>query len=111
MIWAWMETSRAEIGSSATISFGRSAMARAMPLATQLGQVHALEKHVSGGDRQQLGDQTTERRFPASGFAHQADGLARINLKADPLDRLDTGTQAGREMLDNFLGPQQRCPL
>jgi hypothetical protein len=31
-IWAWIETSRAETGSSATISFGRSASARATPM-------------------------------------------------------------------------------
>ena len=32
MICAWMETSSAEIGSSATISFGRSARALAIPI-------------------------------------------------------------------------------
>ena len=32
MIWAWIETSRAETGSSAMISFGRSARALAIPI-------------------------------------------------------------------------------
>ena len=32
MICAWIETSRAETGSSATISFGFSAIARAIPI-------------------------------------------------------------------------------
>jgi hypothetical protein len=32
MIWAWIETSSAETGSSAMISFGRSASARAIPI-------------------------------------------------------------------------------
>jgi hypothetical protein len=30
--WAWIDTSSAETGSSATISFGRSASVRAMPM-------------------------------------------------------------------------------
>ena len=32
MIWAWIETSRAETGSSATMNFGSTASARAMPM-------------------------------------------------------------------------------
>ena len=32
MTCAWIETSSAETGSSQTISFGRSAIARAMPM-------------------------------------------------------------------------------
>ena len=32
MIWAWMETSRALIGSSATMNSGLSASERAMPM-------------------------------------------------------------------------------
>ena len=32
MIWAWIETSSAETGSSATISFGFSESARAIPI-------------------------------------------------------------------------------
>ena len=32
MIWAWIETSSAETGSSQTISLGRSAIALAIPI-------------------------------------------------------------------------------
>ena len=32
MTWAWIDTSRAETGSSQTMSLGRSASARAMPM-------------------------------------------------------------------------------
>jgi hypothetical protein len=32
MTWAWMDTSRADTGSSATISFGLTARARAIPI-------------------------------------------------------------------------------
>ena len=80
-------------------------------LATQLGQIDALEEDVSGGDRQQLGNQPAKRRLPAPRLADQADGLAGIDLKVDPLDRFHTGAQAGGEMLDDFLGSKQRRPV
>ena len=49
MIWAWMETSRAEMGSSQTMKLGFSARARAMPMRWRMAEpvleVTDLKKH------------------------------------------------------------------
>ena len=49
MIWAWIETSSAEIGSSQTMKSGEVASARAMPIALALAAGELVRIAVAKG--------------------------------------------------------------
>src|SRR3954468_20706453 len=42
----------------------------------------------------QLQNRSAQRRLAAAGFAHQAEGLALVDVQADAVDRLDVGNRA-----------------
>ena len=69
-------------------------------------QVFTAPDHLSGGWREELQDSSAQRRFPASGFPDDAQGLACPELKADIIDGLQ-GNWFGKE----FAGTDGKIDL
>ena len=84
-----------------------------------LGNIFALEEHLTGGRLGQAHDGATRRGLTATRLTNQTKGLARINLKRDVIySRDDTlgealGEHAGLsgELLREVLDLQQRSAL
>ena len=63
-------------------------------------------------------DRATEGRFPAAGFAHQAEGLAALDLQIDAVDGLHhplardrkVGAQPAQLEAQAPLGPSRGSP-
>ena len=91
-IWAWIETSSAETGSSQMISFGPSASARAIPIrcrwpARELVRIPIGEARVEADDVQQLPD----ARAPRAARADAVDGQRLGHDVADGHPRVERG--------------------
>src|SRR5260221_646003 len=88
-IWDWIETSRAETGSSAAITFGPRARAHARP---------------------------AERRLAAAGLAHEAERLALLPREAHVVDGVHArhlalqDALADREVLLDVPDLDERLP-
>ena len=74
MIWAWIETSSADTGSSPTISSGLSASARAMPMRWRWPPENSCGKRVH------------ELRPQSDALEQEGDALALLLRLADAVD-------------------------
>src|SRR5437899_5745478 len=63
-------------------------------------QVAAFEADAAGGGFNQAQDQAAQRAFARSGFAHQAEGLAGLNVERDVIDRADIPREYFDEISD-----------
>ena len=80
----------------------------------QRGEFAALDEDRAGGGREQLDDHAAERRFAGARLTDQAEGFARLDLEADPIDSVNhlAAEKAGphREVLDHVLDADQHLP-
>src|SRR5437899_9052388 len=63
-------------------------------------QVAAFEADAAGGGFNQAQDQAAQRAFARSGFAHQAQGLAGLNVERDVIDCVDVARKDLDEISD-----------
>lgn len=63
-------------------------------------QVAAFEMNIAGGGFNQAQDQATQRALSRSGFSHQAEGLARLDVERDVIDRADVAREDLDEVSD-----------
>ena len=63
-------------------------------------QVAAFEADAAGGGFNQAQDQAAQRAFARSGFAHQAEGLAGLNVERDVIDCVDVARKDLDEISD-----------
>ena len=70
----------------------------------------ALENHVASGSFINTDNSPADGGFSAAGFAHQAEGFAGINVKADPLYRVEGMTACAEIHLQVPHGPHQLRP-
>ena len=107
MIWAWIETSSALIGSSATMSSGFTARARATPMRCrwpprELVRVAIEEVRVEADDVEQLG-------HPLASLGLRPDVVDAERLADDAPDR-HPRVQARVGVLEDHLHPAPHLP-
>ena len=86
--------------------------------ASELGDVPSLEPDPALGGIEQPHHDARERGLAAPGLAHEPDGLARVDLEVDAVDRvdvadvvLDQDALRDREVLLEALDTDQRLAL
>ncbi len=75
------------------------------------GHVASREANGSARRRDELLQGSPDRRFAAAGFADQGEGLARKNVEADALDRVDPMGHAAEQRLRDVEAPRQVLDL
>jgi hypothetical protein len=85
--------------------------------ARQGGDVVPVEDHPAGGEGVQAGGAAGQGGLAAAGLADQAEGLAAVDVQADPVDGVDglgvppgEDPPADREVLDHLLQVEQDLP-
>src|SRR5258707_493722 len=111
MTWAWIDTSSAETGSSATISFGLTASARAMPTRLRLApqdscgerpRMSAVMPTVSKRSVKPAGDLVAGLDFLEHRVLLGADGLHERAARSEAAARRDVPAQRRHRARDRL---------